>query len=88
MYKGFDFMILWEPIKQSKAVIFASDTGVGRPQNRQLRENGCKVGEGRNEEITSTNKSLSVFITSDLDCPAKLQALYHTHRQTPKVQRS
>lgn len=55
MYKGFHFMLLWELIKQSKAVIFVSDTGVGSPQNRQLRENGCKVGEGRNEEITSTN---------------------------------
>lgn len=73
-------MLLWELITQSKAVIFVSDTGVKSPQNRQLRENGCKVGEGRNEEITSINKSLSVFITSDLDCPAKLQALYHTHR--------
>lgn len=79
MYKGLDFMLLWELIKQSKAVTFVSDTGAGSPQNRPLRESGCKVGEGRNEEITGTNRSLSVFITSDLDCPAKLQALYHTH---------
>lgn len=82
MYKGFDLMLLWELIKQSNAVLFVSDTGAGGPQNRQLRENGCKVGEGRNEEVTSTNKSLSVFITSDLDCPAKPQALYHTHTDT------